>query len=40
MWQNYLDVIREKHSQAPNILDRFRIVARMNTALDEVRAGE
>jgi len=40
MWQPYLDVIREKCSQALNILDRFHIVAKMNTALDEVRAGE
>lgn len=40
MWQPYLDVIRQKCSQALNILDRFHIVAKMNTALDEVRAGE
>ena len=40
MWQPYLDVIREKCSQALNILDRFHIVAKINTALDEVRAGE
>jgi transposase len=40
MWQPYLDVIREKCSQALNILDRFHIVAKMNAALDEVRAGE
>jgi transposase len=40
MWQPYLDVIREKCSQALNILDRFHIVAKMNKALDEVRAGE
>jgi transposase len=40
MWQPYLDVVREKCSQALNILGRFHIVAKMNTALDEVRAGE
>ena len=40
MWQPYLKVIREKCAQALNILDRFHIVAKMNVALDEVRAGE
>jgi transposase len=40
MWQPYLDVIREKCSQALHILDRFHIVAKMNKALDAVRAAE
>ncbi len=40
MWKPYLDVIREKCSQALHILDRFHIVAKMNKALDEVRAAE
>jgi len=40
MWQNYLDVIRDKCPQALHILDRFHIVAHMNKALDEIRAGE
>ena len=40
MWQAYLDVIGEKCSQALHILDRFHIVAKMNKALDEVRAAE
>lgn len=40
MWQPYLKVIRQKCSQALHILDRFHIVAKMNEALDEVRAGE
>lgn len=40
MWQPYLKVIREQCAQALNILDRFHIVAKMNVALDEVRAGE
>ena len=35
-----MKVIREKFSQALHILDRFHIVAKMNKALDEVRAGE
>jgi transposase len=34
------EIIREKCSQALHILDRFHIVAKMNTALDEVRNGE
>ncbi|MEK7406331.1 MAG: transposase [Acidobacteriota bacterium] len=40
MWQPYLDMIREKCSQALHILDRFHIVAKMNKALDDVRAAE
>ena len=36
----YLKVIRENCSEALHILDRFHIVAKMNKALDEVRAGE
>ena len=40
MWEPYLKVIREKCSEALHILDRFQIVAKMNKALDEIRAGE
>ena len=40
MWQPYLKVIREMCSQALHILDRFHIVAKMNEALDDVRAEE
>ena len=40
MWKPYLKVIRKKLKQAIHILDRFHIVARLNKALDEVRAGE
>src|SRR5256886_13152543 len=40
MWQPYLKVIRQQCSQALHILDRFHIVAKMNEALDDVRAGE
>ncbi len=40
MGEPYLKVIREKFSEALHILDRVHIVAKMNKALDEVRAGE
>ena len=40
MWKPYLKVIREKCSQALHILDRFHIVAKMNDAVDDVRAEE
>ena len=40
MWEPYLKVIQEKCSEALHILDRFHIVAKMNKALDEVRAEE
>jgi transposase len=40
MREPYLRVIREKCFEALHILDRFHIVAKMNKALDEVRAGE
>lgn len=40
MWQPYLKVIAKKASGALNILDRFHLVARLNKALDEIRATE
>jgi transposase len=40
MWRPYLRVIRERCANAINILDRFHIVAKMNEALDDVRAAE
>ena len=40
MWKPYLQVIRDRIGQAVHILDRFHIVARINKALDEVRANE
>ena len=40
MWPPYLRVIARKAQQAIHILDRYHIVARLNQALDEVRAAE
>lgn len=40
MWKPYLKVIKKKAANALNILDRFHIVAKLNKAIDEVRAGE
>jgi len=40
MWKPYLRVIRERCTNAVNILDRFHIVAKTNEALDDVRAAE
>jgi transposase len=40
MWPPYLQLIKQHCTRALNILDRFHIVAKMNKALDEVRAGE
>ena len=40
MWKPYLDLIKLNCPQALNILDRFHIVAKLNLALDEIRAGE
>ena len=40
MWKPYLKVIQDHCSQALPILDRFHVVAKMNKALDEVRAAE
>lgn len=40
MWKPYLKVIAKKLPDAIHILDRFHIVANLNKALNEVRAGE
>jgi transposase len=40
MWQPYLNVIAEQAKGARNILDRYHISAKMNKAIDEVRAKE
>lgn len=40
MWKAYLKVIKERLPKALHVLDRYHIVARLNKALDQVRAGE
>ena len=40
MWRPYLDLIEEHCPKALNILDRFHVVAKINKAIDEVRAEE
>ena len=40
MWKPYLKVIAKKAAQAIHVLDRFHIMAKMNKAIDEVRAAE
>jgi transposase len=40
MWKPYLRVICERCTNAVSILDRFHIIAKMNDALDDVRAAE
>ncbi len=40
MWRPYLKVIKKKAPQAIHVLDRFHIVAKINKAIDEVRASE
>jgi transposase len=40
MWRPYLEVIRRRAGDAVHVLDRYHIMARMNKAIDEVRAGE
>jgi transposase len=40
MWKPYLDVIKHQAGQALHILDRFHVVAKLNKAVDEVRAKE
>ncbi len=40
MWKPYLKVIAKKAGQAVHVLDRFHIMAKMNKAIDEVRASE
>ena len=40
MWRPYLEMIARHCPQALNILDRFHRVAKLNKALDEVRASE
>lgn len=40
MWKPYLTVIKERAVNAINILDRYHVAAKMNKAIDEVRAKE
>jgi len=40
MWKPYLALIKKHCTNALNILDRFHVVAKMNLALDDVRAAE
>ena len=40
MWKPYLNVLRERAQNAVIILDRFHVMAKMNKAIDEVRAAE
>ena len=40
MWRPYLEIIAKHCPQALNIVDRFHMVAKLNKALDEVRASE
>ena len=40
MWKPYLQLIAKHCTRALNILDRFHVVAKMNLALDDVRAAE
>jgi transposase len=40
MWKAYLNVIKEKLSQAVHVLDRFHIMQQFGKALDAIRADE
>jgi transposase len=40
MWQPYLAVIAARAVQAIHVLDRYHVMAKMNKAIDEVRAAE
>jgi transposase len=40
MWKPYLKVIAECAGQAVHVLDRYHVMAKMNKAIDEVRAAE
>ncbi|MCP4912534.1 MAG: ISL3 family transposase [Oligoflexia bacterium] len=40
MWKPYLTVIKERAINALNILDRYHVAAKMNKAIDKVRAAE
>lgn len=40
MWKPYLKTIRERASDAVHVLDRYHLMAKLNRAIDEIRAAE
>lgn len=40
MWRPYLDVVKERASQAVHVLDRFHIMKMLSEAIDQVRRDE
>lgn len=40
MWKAYIEVLARRAKRAVHVLDRYHIVAKMNKAIDEVRAEE
>ena len=40
MWQPYLDVLARLAPAAVHVLDRYHLMAKLNKAIDEIRAGE
>lgn len=40
MWRPYLQVFQKRAGNAVHVLDRYHIMARLNKAIDEIRAGE
>jgi transposase len=40
MWRQYLQVVAERAGQALHVLDRYHVVAKLNEAIDDVRAQE
>jgi len=40
MWRPYLKVVKEQVGHALHVLDRFHVVAKLNVAIDEIRAKE
>lgn len=40
MWQNCLEVVRERAGEAVHILDRFHVMKKLNESLDQVRRDE
>jgi transposase len=40
MWQNYLEVVRDRAGEAVHILDRFHVMKKLNESVDQVRRDE